>query len=92
MIVDIMNNLNTLNKVIEDNIWAIDMDYGEYIKRDDAIMIVDSMIKILDELKSGESSKKLNTLLDFMKTFPDVMDFRKQTILVCLESCKDANV
>lgn len=28
MIVDIMNNLNTLNKVIEDNVWAIDKDYN----------------------------------------------------------------
>ena len=89
MIVDIMNNLN---KVIEDNIWAIDMDYGEHIERDDAMMIVDSMIKIFYGIGSVESYKKLNTLLDFMKTFPDVMDFRKQTILVCLESCKDANI
>ena len=58
--------MNNLNKVIEDNIWAIDMDYGELIERDDAMMIVDSMIKILEEIGSVESSKKLNTLLDFM--------------------------
>ena len=84
-----MNNLNTLNKVIEDNIWAIDMDYGELIERDDAMMIVDSMMKILEEIGSVESSKKLSKLLDFMKEFPDIKDFRKQTILTCLEVCKD---
>ena len=81
--------MNNLNKVIEDNIWAIDMDCGELIERDDAMMIVDSMIKILEEIGSVESSKKLNTLLDFMKEFPDIKDFRKQTILMCLEVCKD---
>lgn len=81
--------MNNLNKVIEDNIWAIDMDYGELIERDDAMMIVDSMIKILEEIGSVESSKKLSKLFDFMKEFPDIKDFRKQTILACLEVCKD---
>ena len=41
--------MNNLNKVIEDNIWVIDMDYGELIERDDAMMIVDSMMKIFYE-------------------------------------------
>ena len=81
--------MNNLNKVIEDNICAIDMDYGELIERDDAMMIVDSMIKFFYEIGSVESSKKLSTLLDFMKEFPDIKDFRKQTILTCLEVCKD---
>lgn len=47
------------------------------------------MMKIFYEIGSVESSKKLSKLFDFMKEFPDIKDFRKQTILTCLEVCKD---
>ena len=51
--------------------------------------LIINMMKIFYEIRSVESSKKLSKLFDFMKEFPDIKDFRKQTILTCLEVCKD---